>query len=53
MQALKRACSEPDVCAVAITETDLDNDATGADPRRLAEGLASSIGWIRSGGRLA
>ena len=53
MQALERAGSEPDVCAVATTKTDPDDDATGADLRRLAEGLSSSIGRVRAGGRLA
>ena len=52
MQTLERASSEPDVCAIVITETDPDNDATGACLRRLAEGLAWSIGRVRSGGRL-
>lgn len=52
IQALERACSEPDVCAIVITETDPDNDATGAYLRHLAEGLASSIGRVGSGGRL-
>lgn len=53
METLGRACSEPDVCAVVITETNPDNDATGAYLRRLADGLAASVGRIRSADRLA
>ncbi len=47
MEVLQVACAAADVCAVVITETNPDNDASGAYVPRLAEGLASAIGRLR------